>query len=193
MLGEKIRSLRKSKHLTLSELATMVSLSTGYISQVERGLLNPSMETLRKISSALGVSPYLLMESHSPAELQSSKEILIKKEDRISMKFPQSEIFYEIVSPLPQKNFTPSSLVTMFEIDPHGHDSKEFLSHDSEEIVVILEGEMDIIMEQAVYHLKIGDSLLIQKKSLHRSVNTKDIPVRGLCILCPLSWPFKAF
>lgn len=183
MLGEKLRDIRKSKNLTLSDIATKVGLSTGYLSQVERGNLKPSIDTLRKIADALEVSPYMLMESKYPQNL------VVKKEDRVIMKFPNSKIFYEIISPMPSKDFSPASLVTQFEIEPRGYDSEEFLSHQSEEIVVILEGEMDIITKSGMYHLTEGDSLLIPKKGLHRSENNSDVPVKGLCIMCPLKWP----
>lgn len=184
MLGEKIRSIRKSKNYTLNDLAKMVDLSVGYISQIERDLLKPTMDTLRKIADALDVSPYMLMDAKSPQNL------LVKKEDRVIMKFPNSKIFYEIVSPMPNKEFTPASLVTQFEIESHGFDSETFLSHPSEETVVILSGEMDIITETGTHHLEEGDSVLIPKNCLHRSVNTGETSVKGLCIMSPLKWPF---
>ena len=184
MLGEKIRSIRKSKDYTLNDLAKKVGLSVGYISQIERDLLKPTMDTLRKIADALDVSPYMLMDAKSPQNL------LVKKEDRVIMKFPNSKIFYEIVSPMPSKEFSPASLVTQFEIESQGFDSETFLSHPSEETVVILSGEMDIITETGTHHLEEGDSVLIPKNCMHRSVNTGDKSVKGLCIMSPLKWPF---
>jgi hypothetical protein len=41
--------------------------------------------------------------------------------------------------------YTPSSMVVQFQIEPGGHDSEEFLTHTSEEIVVLLQGEIPAI------------------------------------------------
>ena len=43
MLGNYIRSLRKEKNLTLAALSAATNLSPGYLSQVERGIADPSL------------------------------------------------------------------------------------------------------------------------------------------------------
>lgn len=55
-LGAFLRTERKLAHLTLRELASLTDLSNAYLSQVERGLHEPSVRVLRSISEALGVS-----------------------------------------------------------------------------------------------------------------------------------------
>ena len=50
MVGEKIRKLRKEKKLTLKDIAEATGLSIGYISQLERGAVEPSLASLRKVS-----------------------------------------------------------------------------------------------------------------------------------------------
>ena len=185
MLGERLRDIRKSKNLTLQNLAKKVDLSIGYLSQIERGHLNPTIDTLRKISDALDISPYMLLEA------KNSKNLHIKKDNRVVVKFPKSTIYYEVLSPLPSKDFSPSALITKFDIEPHGYDSEGFIEHSSEEIVVMLEGEMDIITESGSTHLEAGDALLIPKNCHHRSVNNSDdVHAKGICVLCPLKWPF---
>lgn len=62
MLGERIRSVRKSKGFKLGDLAEITDLSSSYISQLERGLIEPSLTSLRKISNALNIPIYLLMD-----------------------------------------------------------------------------------------------------------------------------------
>ena len=59
MLGEQVRNVRKSRGITLKELAERTGLSIGYISQIERDLTDPSLSTLRKLSEALDVPTYL--------------------------------------------------------------------------------------------------------------------------------------
>jgi transcriptional regulator with XRE-family HTH domain len=60
-LGAFIRTQRKMANLSLRQLAELTSLSNPYLSQVERGLHQPSVRVLRAISDALNVSAETLM------------------------------------------------------------------------------------------------------------------------------------
>ena len=62
MLGNYIRSLRKEKNLTLAALSAATNLSPGYLSQVERGIADPSLSSLRRIASALDIPAMLLLD-----------------------------------------------------------------------------------------------------------------------------------
>src|SRR6202167_2880993 len=55
-LGAFIRERRKQANLSLRQLAELSSLSNPYLSQVERGLHQPSVRVLRAISDALNLS-----------------------------------------------------------------------------------------------------------------------------------------
>ncbi len=56
-IGEKLKNLRYQKNLTQEELGERTDLSKGYISQLERNLSSPSMETFLNILDVLGVEP----------------------------------------------------------------------------------------------------------------------------------------
>lgn len=60
-LGAFIRSQRKRANLSLRQLAELTSLSNPYLSQVERGLHQPSVRVLRAISDALNLSAETLL------------------------------------------------------------------------------------------------------------------------------------
>ena len=62
-LGAFIRSQRQLANLSLRQLAEMTSLSNPYLSQVERGLHQPSVRVLKLISDALNVSAETLLET----------------------------------------------------------------------------------------------------------------------------------
>ncbi|HEX4063321.1 MAG TPA: helix-turn-helix transcriptional regulator [Streptosporangiaceae bacterium] len=61
-LGSFIKSQRKLAHLSLRQLAEMTTLSNPYLSQIERGLHQPSVRVLKLISEALDVSAETLLE-----------------------------------------------------------------------------------------------------------------------------------
>jgi transcriptional regulator with XRE-family HTH domain len=60
-LGAFIRERRKQANLSLRQLAELTSLSNPYLSQVERGLHQPSVRVLRAISDALNLSAETLL------------------------------------------------------------------------------------------------------------------------------------
>ena len=61
VLGAFIREQRKRANLSLRQLAELTSLSNPYLSQVERGLHQPSVRVLKAISGALNVSAETLL------------------------------------------------------------------------------------------------------------------------------------
>jgi transcriptional regulator with XRE-family HTH domain len=60
-LGAFIRERRKQANLSLRQLAELTSLSNPYLSQIERGLHQPSVRVLRAISDALNLSAETLL------------------------------------------------------------------------------------------------------------------------------------
>jgi transcriptional regulator with XRE-family HTH domain len=60
-LGSFIRSQRKLADLSLRELAEMTEVSNPYLSQLERGLHQPSVRVLKSIANALNVSAETLL------------------------------------------------------------------------------------------------------------------------------------
>ena len=70
-LGAFIRAQRQLADLSLREMATMTQVSNAYLSQVERGLHQPSVRVLSAIAQALRVSPDELL---AEAGLRGSTE-----------------------------------------------------------------------------------------------------------------------
>jgi transcriptional regulator with XRE-family HTH domain len=93
-LGAFIRSKRKLANLSLRQLAERTRLSNPYLSQIERGLHQPSVRVIRLISDALNVSAETLLAQagllrqdragDSDAQRTSTVEEAIQAEDRLS-------------------------------------------------------------------------------------------------------------
>ncbi len=63
VLSAKLRQLRSSIGLSQADLARRVRVSPGLVSQLERGRVLPSLDTLERLADVLGVSPcYLIIE-----------------------------------------------------------------------------------------------------------------------------------
>jgi len=67
-IGAKIKALRLKKGLTQEELGERTDLSKGYISQLERDLNSPSIETLFSILEVLGSRPKDFFDDESPEQ-----------------------------------------------------------------------------------------------------------------------------
>ena len=65
-LGAAIRGLREERAIRLTDLAKQTALSVSFLSQLERGLTNPSLPSLVRISAALGTSAHALLANLSP-------------------------------------------------------------------------------------------------------------------------------
>ena len=88
-LGNLIRSQRKLAQLSLRELAERTNVSNPYLSQIERGLHEPSVRVLRSIARALNVSAETLLaqagllddeeqSAHATSSSPSSTEAAIR-------------------------------------------------------------------------------------------------------------------
>ncbi len=92
-LGEFIRTQRQLAKLSLREMAAMTSVSNAYLSQVERGLHQPSLKVLHSIADALQLSTEQLLgqagwatgsPSSAPPAAASSTEEAIRSDPRLS-------------------------------------------------------------------------------------------------------------
>lgn len=90
-LGRYLRTQRQISDLSLRELARMTNLSNAYISQLERGLHEPSLRVLRALADALGISLETLLADTglgaagaSPAETSRATEAVIRADANLS-------------------------------------------------------------------------------------------------------------
>ncbi len=73
-LGKRIRTLRRLQKLTIEKLGEKTGISYKFIGEVERGVANPSLDTLAKIAEALGVNINALFPGTNDADYQLSSE-----------------------------------------------------------------------------------------------------------------------
>ena len=68
VVGQNLRMLRKSKKLTQEELRDATQISQQYLSELEHGKRNPSIQLVAKLADALGVEPMELLRRNPPGE-----------------------------------------------------------------------------------------------------------------------------
>lgn len=158
-LGKKIKQLRDSKGLTLRQLSEISGCSLGFLSQLERDLISPTVASLKKISTALGVNVIHFFDSSIDDE-----RIVVRKNERNRMVNPKSKVTYELLRP----QFSETELEALFMyLEPGAFSGKEPHTHIGEEFVIVLKGELEITVNNEVYLLKEGDSAIYKSNHPH--------------------------
>ncbi|WP_306319128.1 MULTISPECIES: helix-turn-helix domain-containing protein [unclassified Streptomyces] len=177
MIGNRIRELRKAHKMTVRELATRAGVSTGLVSQVERGLTDPSLESLRRLSTALGMPLFDLFRQDEPDEVA-----VVRRERRIQVRSPEGGIEYTRVS-------AGSARLEVLEgtLEPGGASSERPYSHPSEECVLLLSGSLVVEAGGGRHELGPGDSCTFDSRVPHRYVNEGEGTAQFLVSVTPPS------
>src|SRR5690606_39330864 len=96
-IGSKIKALRKEKKLTLKTIADETGFSISFISQLERGKSSATLESLKKISLALGVNPGYFFD-HLEEEEQTVQRGALERE-----RMERHNIYYKKLSSTVEK------------------------------------------------------------------------------------------
>ena len=166
-------------------MADTTGLSIGYISQIERNLVDPSLSSLRKIARALDIPTYLLMDVE-----KGNDNLTIRKDNVIIMKQPKSTIEYHFLTPMPDENFIPKSLVIRFKLNSNSIDGDMPVVHESEEIIIVEKGSILVHAGNEIIELNEGDSTTIKANLPHVIENKNNDIAVGLSILTPAIWKF---
>jgi transcriptional regulator with XRE-family HTH domain len=175
-LGPRVRAHRARLGMTARDLATATDLSPGFISQLERGLTNPSVATLLRICRALGVQIGDLF-----TETKATRRLVRRSERAV---YEVSAAGFEEA----RISVDPRGIVELVwsKILPGGGSGDELLVHDSEtECVFVLRGAVEVLVGDEVYRLDEGDCLTIPGDLPHGCANRGSEPVELLWVTAP--------
>ncbi len=174
-LGHRIKARRKELKLSLRELAGQVDLTASFLSQVERDLTSPSIESLRKISEALEVPIfYFLVEANAESPV-------VRRNQRRKLILPGSHLIYELLTP----DLNRTIKVVMVALEP-GEDSVATpVRGHTEECIYVLQGQLEIALSEDVYHLTSGDSIYFEGPMLRYLAARGDETLRFISIITP--------
>jgi transcriptional regulator with XRE-family HTH domain len=166
-IGGKIRSLRKKQAQTLEDLSQSTGLSKGLLSQVERGISQPSLETLWKITRALDTSIVHFFEDVAHTQVH-----VVRKEEKNQIIFPGSTGTCYVLG------HTDSSRLRMLEIvlQPGETMRDQFLDREGEQCLVVSRGEIAIAVGEEEFILSEGDSLIFDSTLSHEAINQGSVP-----------------
>ena len=171
-LGHKILSFRQKKGLTIRELAEKTILSPSMLSQLERGIGNPSLNALQSIASTMGISLSALFLE----EVDASSLILRKSERTVTYNPEKTHIIYNTLTPGTAKSNLQLYLIVL---KPFSETMGDLVYHENEEIAMILHGETEATIEGETVTLYEGDTIRILPERRHKFKNntSKDIEI----------------
>jgi transcriptional regulator with XRE-family HTH domain len=175
-IGEGIRRIRQRRGMTLAHVAAETNLTISAISQIERGVSDPSIGSLRRIARAFGVPVFqFLLET-------DRRDIVVRRDERRRIRFTEGEPDYFLVSADMSGEFEViSSIMQPGEADP----ALAPKSHPSEECTLVLRGRIQAEVAGHVYELAEGDSIKIHRELLHRFVNVGEVEAEILMVISP--------
>lgn len=177
-LGEKIKKIRNEKGFSLRDLAGKVDLSASFLSQIEQGKASPSIENLKKIANCLDVRVSYLIED----EEVKKDTVLIRRHERDSIESIDSNTK---ISLLTSTDIDKQMEPIFYEIGPRGESGRDSFSHPGEEFVFVLQGQLEIDINEKNYILDEGDSLYFKSTQKHKFVNPTDRMTRVLWVVTP--------
>ncbi len=179
-LGKTIRTARQGRY-TVQQLATAASVSSGLISQLERGIGNPSFKTLQAIAAALDLRIGDLVEAASPTDV---RPMLVRRNERARLQVFNGGPVYELLTP----NLRGKLEVLETLLPPGFSNRDEPFQHDGEELVVVLEGAVDVAVGDTLGSLETGDAITYDSGMPHWWENNTDQPATVLGVVTPPSF-----
>ena len=178
-LGARIRSLRIARGETLRKLAAQAGVTESFLSQVERGVASPSIASVQRIARALGTSIAQLFATDDRAG------IVVRAADRRRLTYQGLGAVDEFLTRATDGRLQ----VIMSTIQPGGGTGDEAYTHDSdEEVVVVLEGVLDLWVGPEHYRLETGDAVTHSSRVPHRNTNPGPGVARVLFCITPPSF-----
>jgi transcriptional regulator with XRE-family HTH domain len=178
-VGERLRALRRSRRATLRTVAERSGLSESFLSQVERGRSSASIESLRRVADALGVSMADLFE---PGGLPGPR--VLRRDERPALSFGVLGKKL-LLTPRPLHHLE----VFAGELEVGGSTGTEPYAHgDSEELFVVLAGTVQLELGGELFDLEPGDSIDYRSSTPHRISNTGQDLAEVMWIISPPSY-----
>lgn len=175
IFGRKVRRLRQAAGLTLEQVARLSGVSIGALSQMERGLGNPSLATVFRVAQSLGSSASQLLDGFE------SGPTVVRANERLHIDLhggdPDDGDFQLLTPP-----GLPFEIIWME--TPPGHTTENHpYVHDGEEVGIVLSGAKEVHVGRQTYVLNAGDAITYSSHASHWYRNLGPDSVVSLWVL----------
>lgn len=176
-VGQRLKSVRLSTGLSQRQLAIRANVTNGMISMIEKNSTSPSIASLKKILQAI---PMSLSEFFDAEEAVGEKYFFTA--DELKEISPSligdlgAHVDSDTVSFRQVGDARHHSIQMLYERYQPGADTgDELYSHESEEIGIVISGEIEITVGEQTRDLKAGDAYLFDSRIPHRFRNPGNV------------------
>lgn len=186
VVGERIRRIREERQMKVEDLASAIpggqEANVGLIESLERGELVPSLTPLLQIARALGVRLGSFLDDQAGHAIVHTRAGELAAASRFvgsNLGGARAELnFHSLAANKNDRHMEP------FLIDVKPHEGTPVLStHEGEEFIHVLEGEIEISYGKDTYPVKAGDSIYYDSIVPHHLHAAGDRPARILAVV----------
>ena len=183
--GKKIKDLRVQKDMNAKELAHMAKISVGMLSQLENGLTQGSVETLRKIAKVLDTTlAELFKDEKEDLIVYDETQYVVRKSDRRKISFPDSLYNCELLVPDLQGDIE----FSLVRLSANRICEETIISHTKgEHCIYVLDGEVTITLNKNDYILQKRDSIRFSLQTPHKIENRNHKKASYISAITPIS------
>ncbi|MGZ4506826.1 MAG: cupin domain-containing protein [Blastococcus sp.] len=169
-IGPKVRTLRKQAGLSLQQLAVQADVSAAAIHKIEQSGMVPTITTLLKVAGALGRPVAYFVDEE---EVVSDPTVFVRDGEQRPILTSHTGIDLAGISGAYGRFYLAGARATVL---PGASSGDHFLEHPGEELVYLLEGELEFVVNDQTYRLQPGDSLHFRTVQPHswRNPGTAD-------------------
>jgi len=182
-IGAKITTLRESLQLSREELAERCDCSIATIAGLEGGDIAPSLAPLIKITRALGVRLGTLLDDDSHVGPVVTRKDTAEEVARLKSLETSSDggvlDFFSLAEGKTSRHMEPF----MIAVNPADSDGHSLSSHEGEEFIFVLNGEIEIEYGKDTYVLAPGDSIYYDSIVPHQVRAHGDVAARILAVV----------
>jgi transcriptional regulator with XRE-family HTH domain len=174
-VGEHVRRLRHQAGMSVRKLARESGFSPSFMSQVENGQVSPSISSMEKIATAVGVTLGDFFAAVSGAD----GGLIVRVGERQALSSGWSAAEIEALSAPGPRVRLEALLITL---RPGGRSGKHPYAHDREEFAFVIRGEAMLTLGPEEHRLGRGDAATIRPGELRLWRNAARSPVQVLIV-----------
>lgn len=177
-LADRLRSLRKSKNLTIQDVAERAGLAISTVSKIERNLMAPTYDRFIALARGLGVDLAELFADDSARFEQGT--VVVSRAGEFGYHETENYTYEMLFNSVQGRAMVPivGSLKPLEKMQ-----FNRMVSHKGEEFLFILEGEVIVQLEDhAPVKLREGESMYFDSNRGHLFASATDRAARILCV-----------
>ncbi|MBF0227385.1 MAG: helix-turn-helix transcriptional regulator [Desulfobacterales bacterium] len=169
-IGNRIRSLRQEKGLTLDELSRLTGFDIEFLSSIENNETQPQLGALIKLSKALDAAFSRLVSGVGEKLYSITRKSEQKIVSRSTSKKGAKQVYtYKSLAPEVQGRHMEALIVELFEAS-----EQHPAVHEGEEFIYVLEGDITVKLGNETFDLAVGDSVYYLSTTQHLLSPKKD-------------------